>query len=308
MESGRMRALDSAIRDQGLAIRAVLVVRGGCIVHESYFPPVTQDSPHMLYSVTKSVISALVGIAIQRGELPGVETPIADFFPEYEAYFDDPLKQKITIEHLLTMTSGLQWEDEADIQGLYRSRDWLDYILMRPMAAQPGTQFNYNSGSTHLLSHILARAAGMDTQEYARQVLFDLLGVGEIEWERDRGGVPIGGWGLSMTAQDMARFGYLYLREGDWQDQQVVSPEWVAASITRHKFIENSLEPWDLYYGYGWWLHEDLAFAAHGRYGQYITVFPEQDLVVVFASDLPDIQFLEPQLLMREYILPALGE
>jgi CubicO group peptidase (beta-lactamase class C family) len=257
-------------------------------------------------SVTKSVISALVGIALEDGCIKSLDDPIWDYLPGRTPAENDPLKREISLEHLLTMSSGFEWIDGQT--PIWTSADWIQFVLDQPMASPPGTVWNYNSGNAHLLSAIIQNACGQNTLEVAREKLFTPLGITEFTWETDPQGIPNGGWGLSMLPRDMAKIGLLYLNDGVWDGQQILPAEWITASTQRYFQVPKPLEPWDLYYGYTWWLHGDGSYyAAHGRGGQFIYVLPEQGMVVVFTRDVntPDDEFIGPQQLIREHIVPA---
>ena len=203
------------------------------------------------------------------------------------------------------MTSGLDWSDGEDISVMVRGRDWPRYVLDRPMAEEPGIRFNYNSGNTHVLSAIIQETSGISTLDFARKYLFDPLGISDVEWETDPSGIPVGGWGLWMRPRDMAKLGHLYLNEGAWDGRQIIPVDWVRESTEEHLQVEEPVEPWDLYYGYGWWLHGFGAYAAHGRGGQFVFVIPDLDVVVVFTSWLPESEFVQPELLIRDFVVPA---
>jgi CubicO group peptidase (beta-lactamase class C family) len=301
MDAALLGQMLDAIDEQILRIDSVLVVHNGTIVAEKYYPPYDKDTMHGLQSVTKSVVSALVGIAIQQGYIKGVDDPVLDYYPERTFENDDALKRSITLEHLLTMSSGLAW----DWDEMVSSRDWVGYTLDQPMVSEPGTEFYYSSGNAHVLSAIIGEASGMNTLDFAQLHLFDPLGISDVRWKTDLDGIPKGGWGMGMTPRDMAKLGYLYLNQGQWDGQQIIPAEWIKASTERHIQVPEPLEPWDLYMGYLWWLHEDGPYAAHGTRGQFIYVIPESDLVVVFTGDITDAKFAQPQLLIRDYIIPA---
>jgi CubicO group peptidase (beta-lactamase class C family) len=305
MDSDLLAQMLQAIEDRGLNIHSVLVVRNGYIVTEAYYSSFHQDTKHGLWSVTKSLVSALVGIAIDKGYIDGVDQPAVDCFPDLADAGGDARRRTMTLEHLLTMTSGLDWSDDKDIPTMAQGRDWPRYVLGRPMVEEPGIRFNYNSGNTHVLSAIIQDASGMDTLDFARKYLFDPLGISDVEWETDPSGIPIGGWGLQLRPRDLAKLGYLYLNEGAWDGQQIIPADWVRESTQKRVRVEEHLEPWDLHYGYGWWLHEFGAYAAHGRGGQFIFVIPDLDVVVVFTSWLPESEFVQPELLIRDFIVPA---
>jgi CubicO group peptidase (beta-lactamase class C family) len=173
------------------------------------------------------------------------------------------------------------------------------------MSALPGTVWNYNTGSSHLLSAILQEVTGTTTQAFAQAHLFDPLGISNVAWSADQGGITTGGWGLRLTPRDMAKLGYLYLNDGVWDGEQIVPAAWIQDSVERRFQVPNPLEPWDLYYGYSWWLHQIGPYAAHGRHGQFIYVLPDLDLVVVFTGGLDESEFVQPEVLIRDYVMPA---
>jgi CubicO group peptidase (beta-lactamase class C family) len=301
MDAALLQEMLETIDEKVLNIDSVVVVRNGYIVTEKYYSPYRQDDPHDTWSITKSVVAALIGIAIQEGYINSVDDPVLGYFPGRTFENDESRKRAITLEHLLTMSSGLAW----DWDEMVSSRDWVQYTLDQPLQADPGTEFYYSSGSAHLLSAIIQEATGRNTLDFARQYLFDPLGIKDVTWKSDLEGIPKGGWGLALKPRDMARLGYLYLNQGLWVDQQIIPATWVEASAQRHIQVPEPLEPWDLYMGYLWWVHGDGPYAAHGMRGQFIYVIPDLDLVVVFTSDIPDSKFAEPQLLIRDYVIPA---
>jgi CubicO group peptidase (beta-lactamase class C family) len=301
MDAALLQQMLDAIDEQNLNIDGVVVVHNSYIVTEKYYPPYKQDTLHDMYSITKSVVSALIGIAIQQGYINSVDDLVLDFFPERTFENDDALKRSITLEHLLTMSSGLEGDDHAMVS----SRDCVQAVLDQPMTIEPGTEFNYNSGNAHVLSAIIQKTSGLNTRDFAQQVLFDPLGISDLTWQMDINDIPNGGWGMAMKPRDMAKLGYLYLNQGVWDGRQIVPAGWIKATMERHIQVPDPLEPWDLYLGYLWWLHEDGPYAAHGMKGQFIYVIPESDLVVVFTSNIPDAEFAQPQLLIRNYIIPA---
>jgi CubicO group peptidase (beta-lactamase class C family) len=185
------------------------------------------------------------------------------------------------------------------------SRDWVQYTLDQPMVSEPGTEFYYSSGSAHLLSAIIQQATSLNTLDFAKRHLFEPLGITDVRWKTDLDGIPKGGWGLALKPRDMAKLGYLYLNNGVWDGQQIIPAAWIEASTERHIQVPEPLEPWDLYMGYLWWVHGDGLYAAHGMRGQFINVIPEMDLVVFLTSDIPDAKFAQPQMLIRDYIIPA---
>ncbi len=299
MDPEKLQRMFTVIEEQKLALHSVVVVRNGYIVAEMYYPPYEENTRHALYSCTKSFISALVGMAVAEGRLKTDET-VLSCFPDHEFANTDTRKAAMTVEHLLTMSSGLDWpEGDVIYSQMWISRDWVQFVLDRPMAEEPGTRFDYNSGCSHVLSAIVADRSGMLTQNFAQERLFAPLGITNVRWDLDSQGLAIGGWGLEITPRDMAKFGYLYLNEGKWEEQQIVPAEWVRTSTTTHIETGESFN-----YGYQWWTYPQWgAYFARGRFGQIIFVIPEYQLVVVFTagmdSDAPLIKLIE------DYIVPA---
>ena len=300
MDPVRLKELLDEIDQRRLSIDSVLVLRHGAIVLEQYYRGSTASSTHDLYSVTKSFVSALVGIALDQGAIKGVEQKVLDFYPGRTFTNPDPRKSAMTVENVLTMSTGLQWnEGDPEYRALYVSQDWVANMLDRPIVEDPGSRFNYCSGCTHLLASIVGQAAKMDVLKFATQYLFQPLGITNYTWETNPQGEPIGGWGLKLAPRDLARLGYLYLHQGSWNGQQIVSSSWIEASTRSH------ISTGDGGYGYQWWIFPDInAYAAQGRFGQMIFVQPASDLVVVFTATIDGVN---PELdLIRRHVLPAI--
>lgn len=296
MDGKMLAKMFERINQEKLRLHSVLIIRHGYLVSETYFENFQANTPHEVFSCTKSVISALVGIAIEQGYIDSVQHPVLDYFPERTIAHNDPSKQAITLEHLLTMTSGL----DSDRDMAY-SQDWVQFMLDQPIVTEPGTQFSYNSGNTHLVSAILQKTTGMRPEDYAQARLFAPLGITNFTWDTDPGGLNIGGWGLQMTPRDMAKFGYLYLHGGEWNGQQVVPADWV--KMTTPTYIDTGDGRG---YGYAWWQLSFGGYAALGYGGQEIIVLPEQDVLVVFTSQSRPPED-EKQLwrLVEDFIIPA---
>jgi len=264
-------------------LRSVLVSVGGELTEEHYFNGATASRPANLKSASKSIISILVGIAIDQRYLAGVEQPIAGFFPRYFLETEDDDKAAITLEDLLSMRSGLESTSSRNYGAWVQSRDWVRYVLSRPLVAEPGGPMIYSTGSTHLLSAILTKATGTSTLEFARRHLAEPLGISLPAWMRDPQGVYFGGNEMLMTPRDMVRIGELYLRGGVLDGHRVVPERWVEASFTprgRSRFSGRQ-------YGYGWWIRElagHEVYYAWGYGGQFIFIVPDLDLVVVTTS------------------------
>ncbi|HET9224964.1 MAG TPA: serine hydrolase [Roseiflexaceae bacterium] len=302
MDPQQLAGLLQVIQQEHLNLHSLLIIRNGYIVSESYFQSYTEQTPHELYSVTKSVVATLVGIAIDKRSIDDVNQPLGGFFPNYIFQHPDERKDAIRLEHVLTMRTGLDWqEQDSTFRQMYQSRDWVQFMLNLPMREPPGQQFRYCSGCSHLLSAIVQQRTGMNTRDFAQQTLFDPLGIDGVTWEQDRQGTPIGGWGLQLTPRDMAKLGYLYLHDGMWDGQQVVSAAWVKAAIQQHTETDSEL---GLGYGYQWWTHPRLsAYAALGRDGQTIFVVPDLQLVIVTTAEMDGHEAIFK--LIEQYILPA---
>jgi CubicO group peptidase (beta-lactamase class C family) len=292
----------SYVKDQKLDLHSVLMIRNGYLVTEVYFGPYQRDIRQGVFSCTKSVVSALCGIAMQEGYIKGLDDQVFDYFKGEAIKNIDDQKRSITLKHLLTMSSGLE---VAFTGPMLSSGKPIDFVLEKPLVDNPGEVFKYNPGAVHLLSAIIKETAGSDTLYYAKIKLFDPLGISNVSWQADSNGVNVGGTGLSLAPFEMAKLGYLYLRNGVWNGKQIVPEEWVKASA--QKYIETPLmnEAENSGYGYLWWINSFGGYSAHGFGGQYIYVIPEKDLVVVFTSGLNDSVFPLPKKLMEDYILPA---
>jgi CubicO group peptidase (beta-lactamase class C family) len=305
MDPEKFTDLEQMIKSQYQNINGIVVVRKGYIVFERYFNGYSLLDAHNVASVTKSFTSALIGIAIDAGYIKSVDQKVLDFFPEYIPGAGDIQKSTITIRHLLTMTAPFpfSWKSEngsahEPLDRLRRQRDWVTYILN--LLGQNGQlgRFQYYTAGTHLLSAIITRTTGKCAREFANEFLFHPIGMKEISdhvmksfgledvfgknvkgWIKDPNGNTIGGWGLTITPRDMARFGFLYLNRGIWNDTQVISQDWIDESTAM-----NSNK-----YGYLWWLREEgstFAYSALGSGGNVICCIPGKDLVVAIASKI----------------------
>ena len=310
--------LVSAIQSDYSNINGLIVVRKGAIAFEKYFNGFGPDDAHHMTSVTKSVISALIGIAIHAGHIKDVDQKVLDFFPEYNIDAADGQKGKITIRHLLTMTAPYPFKDwQEPLDKLSMQNDWVKFAL--DMLGQGGEigKFKYSTAGAHLLSAIISRSTGMCAREFANRHLFKPTGIQEIPdhhmqsfgfedlfgkkvkgWVNDPKGISTGGWGLTLCPRDMARFGFLYLNRGMWEEKQIIPEAWVVETTVMNPYR----------YGYLWWLREEdgvFSYAALGDGGNVICCIPEKDLVVAIASAFMP-QPRDRWTLIKEYILPAI--
>jgi len=266
---------------------SLLIVRHGELVYEKYFGSYLKPEKTVkIYSVTKSVYSALVGIAMDQELLDSLDHKVSEYFPEYFYPFTDPRMYKVTLRHLLTMSSGFNWGELSPIQYQWMNSDnWVEAAINLGFIDDPGAEFDYCTANTQILSGILTKLTGESLIDYAQDNLFTPLGIptNHWSWGMDDHGYAIGGFGMNLRPRDMARFGYLYLNQGYWDGKQVISAKWVQES-TRSQ-IKTGYGP---EYGYLWWVHPstDLpSYEAQGSGGQSIYIVPGLDMVVVVTGN-----------------------
>jgi CubicO group peptidase (beta-lactamase class C family) len=272
----------AAVRDLP-RLRSLLVSWRGQLVLERYFGGARSSQPSNIKSAAKSVVSALVGIAIDRKLISSAQQPIGQYFPDLLAGDSNRGKRAITIEDLLTMRSGLEPTSNRNYGAWVQSPHWVRYVLTRKMLSAPGTDMDYSTGNTHLLSAILTKAAGASTWQFAEQRLARPLGFGLARWPADPQGIYFGGNDMLMTPRQMVAFGELYLRGGVAGGSRVLSEDWIRQSV-----LPRAQSRWSgQQYGYGWWIRP---LAGHDSYhawgfgGQFIFVVPALELVVVSTS------------------------
>jgi CubicO group peptidase (beta-lactamase class C family) len=274
------------LRNERVKLHSLIMLRNGRVILELYLPPYDKDRLHNVKSVSKSVMSALVGIALEKEILSSLEQTVFDFFPEYITDDMDRRKRSITLRHLLTMTSGLDLDENGPImQGILDSDDWIEATLARPMSADPGRRFLYSTPLTHIMSGILSRASKQSLLELCDRHLFGPLGITGAQWSRAPDGYCYGGSELFMTPRDMVVFGLLFLNQGRWGGAQVVPADWVRDS-TREQMAGGEAEDG---YGYWWWRTPlgDDGYKAAGWGGQRIIVLPCRNMVVAATSADP---------------------
>ncbi len=290
MASKMLQEMNDDIRARGTAIDGVVIIRHGYLVWETYPNPLfsTTDT-HYLYSVTKSFTSCLIGIAIDEGYIEDVNQTMISFFPDRTIKNLDERKQKITVENLLMMRSGMRWDESStpftdprnDIYHIL-NEDGLQWSLDLAMVGEPGVTWHYNTGASHILSGIVTAATGVSTLRFAEENLFEPLGITRYAWSEDGAGTTIGGFDLQLSPRDMAKFGYLYLHGGEWDGKQVVSQQWVEKSTS------TLTKPYaTLGYGYQWWTTPSQnMYSCRGLYNQMIYVLPDQDIVIAITGDM----------------------
>jgi len=286
VDFGSSRILSTAGATPVSRLDSLLVVRHGKIVVEAYYAPYAAGILHQVNSVTKAVTSTLIAIASKDGLLDSPSHRVLNLLDRDRIASVDSRKEAITVQNLLDMTSGIAWMElglegtpDSSVAEMARSPDWIQFILDRPMRSAPGDEFNYNSGNQHLLSAILTKLTGMSTLEYAKAKLFGPLGIKSLNWWQDPQGITVGGYGLFLEPRDMAKIGYLYLRNGVWEGQQLLPLAWI--DKVNHAAIDMHLEPGLRYSNCFWALPEKHVYMAVGYRGQVVMVFPDLDIVAV---------------------------
>jgi len=308
MHSENLLNMMEEIKISKIGIQSVTVVRNGYIVLDSYIHPYEDGYKHKMWSVTKSVISALVGIAIDKGFIKSVDQKVIEFFPDKEILNLDDRKKSISLKNLLMMASGLQANDGVinnwtGTVKMVKSNDWTQYALNLPMETAPGERFEYSNCNAHLLSAVIDETTGMKTIAFAIKYIFEPLGIENIKWEISPEGVNIGYTGLWLEPKDMAKFGLLYLNKGKWEDKQIISSKWINESTqpNNDKLIE------DIGNGYLWSTSFGGVYYASGHLGQFIYVVPDQNLVSVFTGNIEGKNLSISEELRKKYIWESIA-
>jgi CubicO group peptidase (beta-lactamase class C family) len=338
MDPAVLDELDTKVPESYPQLRSLLVVRHGYLVYERYWHALDAADGHNSHSVTKSITSALVGIALADHKLKSLDQTVGELLATHLPANADPRLRRVTVQQLLTMTSGLASDakpggrDELLWNRMLGSRDWVAHILGRRLDTRPGASFAYSSAGSHLLSALVADATGVSTLAYARAKLFGPLGIATdnaleqavrrwpptpaeqqaydqapVAWPTDPQGYQVGFAWLRLPARDLAKFGYLYLNGGRWDRTQVVPADYMRASVQPHTKLPSS-RPGDGY-GYQWWttsVDAHPSFVAVGAGGQFIQVIPDLDLVVVITSN-GDQERSDPQFLIEGTIVSAIA-
>jgi CubicO group peptidase (beta-lactamase class C family) len=291
-------------------LRSLLVSHRGSLVLERYYGGARASQLANIKSASKSIISALVGIAVSKGSIPSVDQTIADYFPEL-AKDPEPKKRAITIEDLLTMRSGLESTSGREYGAWVQSKNWVRYVLAQPLIDEPGTRVEYSTGTSHLLSAILTKATKKSTWQFAQEELAKPLGFTLAQWPQDPQGIYFGGNDMLMTPRQMIRFGELYENDGRIGDRALIPKPWVEQTA-----VGRGRSRWgsDREYGLGWWIRDfgpHKSFYAWGYGGQFIFVVPSLDLVVVTTSRTDVSRERRDHLgaiydLMEQHIVPAI--
>ena len=301
-------------------INSILIIKDGKLVLEEYFNFYNRDRRHRCYSVTKTIGSLLIGIAIDKKLIKEVNENISTFFPEYEDIDWSNGKSDINLHHILTMTAGLDWSEvgipysssKNTHSQMYDSDDWARFVLERPMKHIPGKRFNYNTGTSNMLAHIIKNSTGWQADDFAEENLFKTLGISSHSWFKDPSGYPSTGGtngGISLRPRDMAKIGYLILNNGRWKDSQILPASWIEETTKIHTNYGSAG------YGYQLWSYSSKDtkgrkfefFSAQGYGGQFIFVLPAQNMVIVSTAWNPDDQkkWFQSFDMLRKFILPS---
>jgi CubicO group peptidase (beta-lactamase class C family) len=285
---------------------SVLVVRNGSIVADAYYAPYLAGIRHDLRSVTKSFVSTMIGVLVQQEKLKSVDRPVLDFFSDRTIANLDDRKKAITVQHLLDMASGIAWVEKVhtrdeSLARMYASPDPTGFVLDQPISDPPGEKFDYKGGDTYLLSALVNKLAGQNALEFAKQELFAPLGITDVRWAPvDKQGVVTGEAGMRLTPHDMAKLGYLYLRDGMWDGKRIIPSAWVERA--RNGKVATSFGK----YANLWWSIPDRdAFMALGRHGQFIVVLPKPDVVAVLTGVVPDGERRYPLFALIDQVVAA---
>ena len=294
------------------ALHSVMILRHGVVVAEGWWSPYQKDDPHVMFSLSKSFTSTGIGLAAAEGKLT-IDDPVLPYFPEDAPAEPSPNLKAMRVRDLLAMSTGQHADDLQKFSFTGPGDERLTHaFLALPVAHKPGTHFLYNTPATYILSAILHKATGTDLYDYLGPRLFAPLGITDATWEKSRDGITLGGYGLKIRTEDIARFGQLYLRKGVWNGKQILPAAWIAQATARQTSNgSNPASDWDQGYGYQFWRCRHGAFRGDGAFGQFCVVMPEQDAVVAITSGTRDLQgvldlvwahILEP---MKAGALPA---
>jgi len=298
-DSGKLAEGLQTFKRNKINIDSLLIIRNGYVILDAYFYPFDNSIPHKLASVTKSFTTTLIGIAVDQGKIQ-LDDPMVTFFSDRSIANLDPRKKSITVQQLVSNRNGFESGclsgDESTLNSMRSNPDWVQAALDRKVVEDPGTRFCYDSPGMHLLSAILQEATGMTELEFARQNLFEPMGISEVFWQSDPQGYTHGWGDLFLKPRDAAKIGFLWLNKGMWEGKQIVSEAWVADSV--QSLSHGGMDD----YGYGWWVSED-SYYAFGRGGQYVKIYPAYNTIIVTTASGMDYDQISP-LLIAAFIDP----
>ena len=303
IDPGPILEISSNIKDidQMDNVLSMLIVKNGKLVHEVYSPYCQRNTLHWLASITKTVNSTLIGIAIDKGFIKSVNESVVELLPEYNNAIKDPEFKKVSLKHLMTMSSGIEWYEQISYNNprnsefqMVESEDWMRYVLSHKINNTPGTRFLYNTGGIHLLSAVIKSVSGLYANQFAEEHLFHPMGIYSYQWNRDPRGYPCTGGtdgGVGLRSRDLAKFGWLFLYDGTWNGKRIISQKWIDEATKKRPLLQGGRS----FYSYNWFpgtkTLNGISFdykASYGYGGQILYIVPEFDLILVFTCDLAE--------------------
>ncbi len=276
-----VRAADEKVN----SMHSVMILRHGKVIAEAWWAPEDATKPHVLWSLSKSFTSTAVGLAVEEGKL-SIEDRVVGFFPDDLPGEPSENLRKMQVKDLLTMSTG-----HADEPNVRQSQDWIKSFLAHPLPHPPGTFFRYNTPATFMQSAIVQKVTGKTVVDYLQSRLFDPLGIQPPRWDTNPQGISLGGYGLFLKTEDIAKFGQLYLQNGKWEGKQLIPATWVQQATSKQ--VSNGDNPssdWNQGYGFQFWRCRHNAFRGDGKDGQFCVVLPDQDAVVVMTANTTNMQ------------------
>ncbi len=289
-----LKAADEKVQ----SMHSFMLVRHGHVVAEAWWSPESADKPHVLWSLSKSFTSTAVGLAVADGKLD-IDAPVLSFFPDAAPKEPSANLKAMRVRDLLTMSTG--HDKEPNVRG---ESDWIRAFLAQEVPHEPGTHFVYNTPATFMQSAIVQKVTGETVLEYLTPRLFEPLGIDPPRWDANPQGISLGGYGLFLKTEEIAKFGQLYLQKGQWNGKQLVPADWI--EMATRKQVSNGSDPtrdWNQGYGFQFWMCRHGAYRGDGKDGQYCIVMPEQDAVVVITANTADMQ--KELNVVWDYLLPA---
>ncbi len=280
-------------------VLSMLIVKNGKLVHEAYSPYCQRNTLHWMASITKTITSTLIGIAIDKGLIKSADTKLYELLPQFADDFKDSEKREIALKHIMTMTSGLEWNEQVSYNDprnsewqMVESEEWMSFVASHPVRDEPGKRFYYNTGGIHLLSAVIKSVSGLYAHQFAEKYLLHPMGIYAYQWNKDPMGYSCTGGtdgGLGLRTRDIAKFGWLFLKDGKWKGKQIVSEKWVKEAPKTHMTTQGRGRS----YGFNWMTGSRTIngirfeyIASFGYGGQTLYMVPEYDLIVVFTCEL----------------------
>jgi CubicO group peptidase (beta-lactamase class C family) len=304
---------------EGQHMHSIVVTRNGYLVAEAYNQDLNKDAKQHIFSATKSVTSALTGIAMDEGKVKGLTQTLYDIFPDWIAFNTNEMRRQITIGELLTMTSSIHWnnDNEYSTNRMMATQVWPQYVISQPLDDVPGKVYTYSNGDAVLAGSALEKLVGEPLSNYANRKLFQPLGIKDVDWATDPSGVTNGAWGIHMTTREMAKFGYLYLHDGVWDGKQIVPKDWVSQSIAPY-MVQESKEGDKRGYGFFWWMRalnqkddihiDNEIYSAIGSGGQRIAVIPKYNLVIAITGNNMEDAFFSDNFIVNNVVASIVSD